>query len=219
MLIPTVIDKTANGERSYDIYSRLLEDRIVFVTGEINESSANTVIAQLLYLESKDQKKEINIYINSPGGLALSGFAIIDTIRYIKCPVATNCLGLAASAAALVLAAGQAGRRFILPNSKVMIHQPWGGVKGQITEIEIYYKEGIKDRQKYAEILAECCGKNVKTVLLDIERDNYMSGAEAVKYGIADKILVSEKEAQVLVNEKATNEKKLVKTKAKKQLR
>jgi len=196
MLIPTVIDKTTNGERSYDIYSRLLEDRIIFITGEINDATASMVLAQMLYLESKDSKKEINIYINSPGGVALSGFAIIDTMRYIKCPVSTNCLGIAASAAALILCAGDKGKRFILPNSKVMIHQPWGGVQGQITEIEIYYKEGVKDKQRYAQVLADCCGKSLVEVLKDIERDNYMDADEAINYGIVDKILTREKDTK-----------------------
>ena len=194
MLIPNVIDKTSNGERSYDIYSRLLEDRIVFITGEINDAVASTVIAQLLYLESKDSKKPINIYINSPGGVALSGFAILDTMQFVKCPVYTNCLGLAASAAALILCAGEKGKRFMLPNSKVMIHQPWGGVQGQITEIEIYYKEGVKDKQKYAQVIADFCSKSLAEVLKDIERDNYMCADEAITYGIVDKILKQEKD-------------------------
>ncbi len=193
MFIPTVIDKTANGERAFDIYSRLLEDRIIFITGEIDDVMANTVIAQLLYLESKDTKREINLYINSPGGIAQCGLAILDTMRYIKSPISTICLGLCASAASLILAGGEIGKRYILPHSKVMIHQPWGGVKGQITEIEIYYKEGIKDRDNYATLLAEFCNKSKEKVLQDIERDNYMNAFEAIEYGVVDKILSPER--------------------------
>jgi len=189
MFVPTVIDKTQNGERSFDLYSRLLEDRIIFVTGEIDDLVANTTIAELLYLESKDSLKDIHLYINSPGGIAQSGLAILDTMKYISSPVSTICLGLCASAAALLLAGGTKGKRYILPHSKVMIHQPWGGIKGQISEIEIYYKEGIKDRQTYASLLGNFCGKDETTVLKDIERDNYLSAHEAVKYGIVDKVL------------------------------
>lgn len=189
MLIPTVVDKTPNGERAFDVYSRLLDDRIVFLSGEITSETANTVIAQILFLESKDSDKGINLYINSPGGEALAGLAILDTIQLVRCPVSTIGIGLCASAAALILAGGEKGRRFVLPNSKVMIHQPWGGVKGQITEIEIYLKEGLKDRTKYARLLAEFSGKDEKRVLGDIERDNYLSAQESVDYGLVDKIL------------------------------
>jgi len=189
MLIPTVTDKTNGSEKSYDIYSRLLEDRIIFVSGEINDSLASTIIAQLLFLESKDSSKDIFLYINSPGGVSQSGLAIVDTINLIKCPVSTICIGLCASAAALLLASGEKGKRFILPHSKVMIHQPWGGVKGQITEIEIYLKEGQKDKNTYAELLAKFCDKDKKQILKDIERDNYMDAEKAVLYGICDKVL------------------------------
>ena len=189
MFVPTVIDKTPSGERAFDIYSRLLEDRIIFVTGEIDDALSNTVIAQLLYLESRDNKKDIHLYINSPGGISQCGLAILDTMRYIRSPVSTICLGLSASAAALLLAGGERGKRFILPHSKVMIHQPWGGVKGQITEIEIYYKEGVKDRNIYAELLAEFCDKSRDKVLADIDRDNYLNAYEAMEYGIVDKVL------------------------------
>lgn len=195
MLIPTVIDKTQNGEKSYDIYSRLLEDRIIFVSGEINDGTANTVIAELLFLESKDSNKEIYLYINSPGGVSQSGLAIVDTMNLIKCPVSTICIGLCASAAALILASGQKGKRYILPNSKVMIHQPWGGVQGQITEIEIYLKEGIKDRNTYSSLIAKCCEKTQEDVLKDIERDNYMNAQEALSYGLVDKILQKTKQS------------------------
>ena len=189
MFVPTVIDKTPSGERAFDIYSRLLEDRIIFVTGEIDDALSNTVIAQLLYLESRDNKKDIHLYINSPGGISQCGLAVLDTMRYIRSPVSTICLGLSASAAALLLAGGERGKRFILPHSKVMIHQPWGGVKGQITEIEIYYKEGVKDRNIYAELLAEFCDKSRDKVLADIDRDNYLNAYEAMEYGIVDKVL------------------------------
>ena len=198
MLIPTVIDKTQNGERSYDIFSRLLEDRIIFVSGEINDNVANTIIAQLLYLESKDSKKDVCLYINSPGGVSQAGLAIVDTINLVKCPVSTICIGLCASAAALILACGQKGKRYILPNSKVMIHQPWGGVKGQITEIEIYLKEGIKDRNTYASILSKVCNKSKEEVLKNIERDNYMNSQEALEYGIIDKILDKSKAYNII---------------------
>ncbi len=188
MIIPTVVDKTTNGERSYDIFSRLLEERIIFVSGEITDEVANTVIAQLLFLESKNNQKDIFLYINSPGGASLAGLAIVDTIKLVKCPVSTICIGLCASAAALVLASGSKGKRHILPHSKVMIHQPWGGVKGQITEIEIYLKEGLKDRETYASLLAKFCNKTQKEVLKDIERDHYMSSKEAVDYKIVDSV-------------------------------
>ena len=189
MLIPTVIDKTQNGERSYDIYSRLLEDRIIFVGGEITSALSNTIIAQLLYLESKSKTKDVFLYINSPGGECQAGLSIIDTINLIKCPVSTIGIGMCASAAALLLASGQKGKRYILPNSKVMIHQPWGSAQGQITELEIYLNEGLKDRNTYANLLAQFCGKNKNEVLKDIERDNYMNSTEALTYGIVDKIL------------------------------
>lgn len=191
MLIPTVIDKTDKGECAYDIYSRLLDDRIIFITGEINDILASTVIAQMLYLESKSQKAPISLYINSPGGVSQSGLAILDTMRFIKCPVSTICIGLCASAAALLLAGGQRGKRFCLPNSKVMIHQPWGAVQGQVTEIEIYYKEGKKDRETYSKLIAEFCGKTQDEVNKDIERDNYMSAQEALNYGIVDQVLTT----------------------------
>lgn len=191
MLIPTVVDQTPAGERAFDIYSRLLDDRIIFITGEIDDAKANTVIAEMLYLESKDNTKDIHLYINSPGGVFQAGLAIVDTMNFIKCPVSTICIGLCASAASLILSAGQKGKRYILPNSKVMIHQPWGGVKGQITEIEIYYKEGIKDRNTYARLLAKFCDTSDKKVLCDIERDNYLNAVEAKDYGLVDNILTT----------------------------
>lgn len=202
MLIPTVIDKTNNGECAYDIYSRLLDDRIIFITGEINDAVANTVIAQMLYLESKSAKAPISLYINSQGGVSQSGLAILDTMNYIKCPVSTICIGLCASAAALLLAGGQKGKRFSLPNAKIMIHQPWGAVQGQVTEIEIYYKEGKKDRNKYASLIAQFCGKPEDAVNHDIERDNYMSAEEALKYGLIDEILIPKRNAHSTNNNK-----------------
>ena len=202
MLIPTAIDKTNNGECAYDIYSRLLDDRIIFITGEINDAVANTVIAQMLYLESKSAKAPISLYINSPGGVSQSGLAILDTMNYIKCPVSTICIGLCASAAALLLAGGQKGKRFSLPNAKIMIHQPWGAVQGQVTEIEIYYKEGKKDRNKYASLIAQFCGKPEDAVNHDIERDNYMSAEEALKYGLIDEILIPKRNAHSTNNNK-----------------
>lgn len=189
MLIPTVIDKTPSGDRAADLYSRMLEDRIIFITGEIDDALCNSVVAQLLYLESQDNSRDISLYINSPGGVAQCGLAILDTMRYLRAPVSTICIGMCASASALILAGGTAGKRYILPHSKVMIHQPWGGVNGQITEIEIYYREGVKDRAIYAELLAKFCAKSKEKVLGDIERDNYMSAAEAVEYGIVDRVL------------------------------
>lgn len=189
MLIPTVIDKVSGGERAYDIYSRLLDDRIIFISGEIDDEKANTIIAELLFLESKDSTKDISLYINSPGGVTSAGLAILDTIKLVRCNVSTICIGLCASAAALILAGGEKGKRYILPNSKVMIHQPWGGVKGQVTEIEIYLKEGLKDRKTYASLIANFCGRKEEDVLKDIERDNYMNATEAMNYGIVDKIL------------------------------
>ena len=194
MFVPTVIDRTEKGECSYDIYSRLLEDRIIFITGEINDAVANTVIAQMLYLESKSKAP-----INSPGGVSQAGLAILDTMQFVKCPVSTICLGLCASAAALLLAGGQPQKRFALPNSKIMIHQPWGAVQGQITEIEIYYKEGKKDRQKYAELLSRFCKKSQNEIDRDIERDNYLSAEEALKYGIIDEILTPKKSTKMEV--------------------
>ena len=193
MLIPYVVDQTGNGERSYDIYSRLLEDRIVFISGEIDDATANTVVAQLIYLEAKNPEKDICVYINSPGGSVTAGMAIYDTRRYVKCDVSTICVGLAASMGAFLLAAGTKGKRFCLPNSEVMIHQPLGGAKGQASDIEITAKHIIRTKKKMIEMLSKNTGQPIKKVEKDVERDYYMSATEAVEYGIVDKVITREK--------------------------
>ena len=188
MLIPMVVDQVGNNERSYDIYSRLLEDRIIFLTGEINDQVANTVVAQLIYLEGKNPDKDIYMYINSPGGSVSSGFAIYDTMNYIKCDVSTICIGLAASMGAFLLSSGARGKRVALPNSKIMIHQPLGGAQGQASDIEIQAREMQKTKQKLNEILARNTGKSIEEIARDTDRDNYMSAEEAQNYGLVDKI-------------------------------
>ncbi|MCL2570736.1 MAG: ATP-dependent Clp endopeptidase proteolytic subunit ClpP [Firmicutes bacterium] len=188
MLIPMVIDQVGNGERSYDIYSRLLEDRVVFLNGEVNSQSANLVIAQLIFLEAKDPTKDINLYINSPGGSVTDGLAIYDTMNYIKCDVSTICVGMAASMGAFLLSSGAKGKRYALPNSEVMIHQPLGGARGQATDIAIQAEHILKLKKKLSEILAENTGQPVDKVTADCERDYYMSAKEAQKYGIIDKV-------------------------------
>ncbi|MDE7348220.1 MAG: ATP-dependent Clp endopeptidase proteolytic subunit ClpP [Clostridia bacterium] len=187
-LVPNVIDRTENGERAYDIYSRLLEDRIVFITGEINDALANTVVAQLIYLEAKDSTKDISLYINSPGGSVTAGMAIYDTMNYIKCDVSTICIGMAASMGAFLLSSGAKGKRFVLPNSEVMIHQPLGGASGQATEIQIMANHIQKTKEKLTKILAKNSGQPFEKVLADCERDNYLSAQEALEYGLVDKI-------------------------------
>ncbi len=189
MLVPYVIDQTSTGERSYDIYSRLLEDRIIFITGEIDDNVANTVVAQLIYLEGKNADKDISLYINSPGGSITAGMAIYDTIQYIKCDVQTICIGLAASMGAFLLSAGTKGKRMCLPNSEVMIHQPLSGVQGQATDIEITAKHILKIKQKMTEMLAKNCGQPIEKVAADVERDNWMSAVEAKEYGLVDKVI------------------------------
>ena len=193
MLIPYVVDQTGSGERSYDIYSRLLEDRIVFISGEIDDANANTVVAQLIYLEAKNPEKDICVYINSPGGSVTAGMAIYDTMKYVKCDVSTICVGLAASMGAFLLAAGTKGKRFCLPNSEVMIHQPLGGAKGQASDIEITAKHIIRTKKKMIEMLSKNTGQPVKKVEKDVDRDYYMSATEAVEYGIVDKVITREK--------------------------
>ncbi|MBQ8430719.1 MAG: ATP-dependent Clp endopeptidase proteolytic subunit ClpP [Clostridia bacterium] len=188
-MIPMVIDQVGNNERSYDIYSRLLEDRIIFLSGEINDQVANSVVAQLIYLEGKNPDKDIFMYINSPGGSVSAGLAIYDTMNYIKCDVSTICIGLAASMAAVLLSSGAKGKRIILPHGEVMIHQPLGGAQGQATDIEIHAKHIQKTRQLLNEILSNNTGKDVKTIQKDTERDNYMDAQTALKYGLVDKIL------------------------------
>lgn len=190
-LIPMVVEQTNRGERSYDIYSRLLEDRIVFITGEINDLSANIVIAQLLYLEAKDPTKDINLYINSPGGSVSAGLAIYDTMNYIKCDVQTICVGIAASMGAFLLSSGKKGKRFALPNSEVMIHQPLGGASGQASDIAIQANHILRTKKKLNEILCKNTGKSMKQMEIDTDRDFYMSSCEAVEYGIIDKIFES----------------------------
>ncbi len=189
MLIPTVIEKSQFGERAYDIYSRLLKDRIVFLGGTIDEHLANIVIAQLLFLESEDPKKDIKLYVNSPGGDVAATLAMVDTMNHIKPDVSTVCVGMAASGGAIVLSAGAKGKRFCLPNSEIMIHQPWGGAQGQATDIEITAKHIIKLREKLNKILSKNTGQPLDKIEKDVERDFFMDSDEAKKYGIIDDIL------------------------------
>lgn len=188
-LIPTVIEKTFQGERAYDIYSRLLKDRIIFLGGSIDDAVANTVIAQLLFLDSEDPKKDIQMYINSPGGEVYSGMAIYDTMKYVKAPVSTICVGLAASMAAFLLAGGEKDKRFSLPNSRILIHQPMGGTRGQASDIKIQAEEILKIREEMNKILAKNTGQPLSTIEKDTDRDFYMRASEAKKYGIIDKII------------------------------
>ncbi len=186
---PIVIERTSNGERSYDIYSRLLKDRIIMLTGEINDAVANAVVAQLLFLAAEDDKKDISIYINSPGGSITAGMAIYDTMNLIKPDVSTICVGMAASMGAFLLAAGAKGKRYALPNSEIMIHQPIGGAQGQATEIQIAAKHIIRIREKMNNILSELTNQPLSKIEQDTERDNYMFASEALEYGLVDKIL------------------------------
>ena len=188
-LIPTVIEKTFQGERAYDIYSRLLKDRIIFLGGAIDDAVANTVIAQMLFLEAEDSKKDIQMYINSPGGDVYSGMAIFDTMNYIKADVSTICVGLAASMAAFLLAGGKKGKRFSLPNSRILIHQPLGGAQGQASDIKIHAEEILKVREEMNKILSKNTGQTIEKIDHDTERDFYMRASEAVKYGIIDKVI------------------------------
>ncbi len=190
MLIPMVIEQSTRGERAYDIYSRLLKDRIIFLGTGVDDSVSNVVIAQLLFLAAENPEKEINLYINSPGGLVTSGLAIYDTMQYIKAPVSTICIGQAASMAALLLSAGQAGKRYVLPNARVLIHQPMGGYQGQATEIEIHAREILKIRERLNEILAQHTGQPIEKIRTDTERDYFMSSEEAKQYGLVDEIIV-----------------------------
>ena len=187
-LIPMVVEQTNKGERSYDIYSRLLEDRIIMLSGEIDDAVANTIVAQLLYLEGKDADKDIYLYINSPGGSVTAGLAIYDTMNYVKCDVSTICIGMAASMGAFLLSSGAKGKRFSLPNSEIMIHQPLGGANGQASDIKIQADHIIKIKEKLNKILAENTGKPIEVVEKDTDRDNYLSAEEALEYGIIDKI-------------------------------
>lgn len=189
MLVPYVVDQTNSGERSYDIYSRLLEDRIVFISGEIDDASANTIVAELIYLEAKNPEKDICVYINSPGGSVTAGMAIYDTMKYVKCDVSTICIGLAASMGAFLLAAGTKGKRFCLPNSEVMIHQPLGGAQGQASDIEITANHIIQTKKKMIQMLSKNTGQPIKKVEKDVDRDYFMTADEAVAYGIVDKVI------------------------------
>ena len=188
-LIPMVVEKTSGGERAYDIYSRLLKDRIVFVSGEIEDEMANAIVAQLLFLQAEDSKKEISMYINSPGGSVTAGLAILDTMRMVKCPVATYCVGQAASMGAILLSAGEKGKRHALPNARIMIHQPWGGAQGKASDIEITAKEILRLKEILNGILADASGKTLEEVTKDTDRDHFMSAEEAKKWGIVDKVL------------------------------
>ena len=190
MLIPMVVDQTANGERSYDIYSRLLEDRIIFLSGEINDQVANSVVAQLIYLEGKNPDKDIYLYINSPGGSVSAGLAIYDTMNYIKCDVSTTCVGLAASMGAFLLSSGAKGKRFALPNAEIMIHQPLGGAQGQASDIQIQAKQIQKIKAKINDIISKNTSKSLKDVEKDTDRDYYMTADEALAYGIIDKVYI-----------------------------
>jgi len=192
-LIPYVIEQSGMGERSYDIYSRLLKDRIVFIDGEINDMTADLAVAQLLFLDGQDTEKDINLYINSPGGSVTAGLAIYDTMQYIKCDIQTICLGQAASMAALILTAGTRGKRFVLPSARVLIHQPWGGAQGQARDIGIQSKEIMRLKKLIIDYFAKHTGQNPDRITSDMERDFYMSAEDAVKYGAVDEILVREK--------------------------
>ena len=190
VLVPYVVERTSTGERSYDLYSSLLDDRIIFLSGEIDDALANTVVAQLIYLEGKDSTKDISLYINSPGGSVSAGMAIYDTMNYIKCDVSTICIGLAASMGAFLLSSGAKGKRCALPNSEIMIHQPLGGAHGQASDIQIQAEHILRTKDKLNRILAENTGKDIATVEKDTDRDHYMSAEEAWEYGLIDKVFV-----------------------------
>ena len=190
-VIPYVIEQTSRGERSYDIYSRLLKERIIFLGEEVSDASASVVIAQLLFLEGEDPEKDIHLYINSPGGSVTAGMAIYDTMQYIKCDVSTICIGMAASMGSFLLAGGAKGKRYALPNSEIMIHQPSGGARGQATEIKIVAEHILKTRQKLNKILAENTGQSLEQIELDTERDNFMSAEEAKAYGLVDEVITN----------------------------
>ena len=190
-LVPMVVEQSGRGERAYDIYSRLLKERVVFLVGPVNDGSANLIVAQLLFLESENPDKDISLYINSPGGSVSAGLAIFDTMQFVKPPVSTLCIGMAASMGAFLLAAGEKGKRFALPNSRVMIHQPLGGVQGQASDIEIHASEILKLRDTLNSILSERTGQPLDTIARDTDRDNFMSSEDALKYGIVDRVLSS----------------------------
>lgn len=188
-LVPMVVEQTGRGERSYDIFSRLLNDRIIFLTDEVNDATASLVVAQLLYLEAQDPDKDISFYINSPGGSVTAGMAIYDTMNFVKCDVSTVCIGMAASMGAFLLSAGAKGKRFALPNSEIMIHQPLGGAKGQATDIKIQAELILRTRDRLNKILSQNTGKSVEEIARDTERDNYMTADEALAYGLIDKVI------------------------------
>lgn len=188
-LVPIVIEQTSRGERSYDIYSRLLKERIIFLGEDVNPTTSSLIVAQMMFLEAEDPEKDIHFYINSPGGSVTDGFAIYDTMHYVKCDVATYCIGMAASMGAFLLAGGTKGKRFALPNAEVMIHQPLGGAQGQATEIEIAARQILKTKKKINELLAANCGQPYEKVAADTERDNWLTASEALDYGLVDKII------------------------------
>lgn len=194
--VPMVVEQSGQGERAYDIYSRLLKDRIIFLSGEVEDNMANTIVAQMLFLEAEDPDKDIYLYINSPGGVVTAGMAIYDTMQYIKPDVSTICIGQAASMGSLLLTAGAKGKRFALPNARIMIHQPLGGARGQSTDVQIQAKELLRIRQMLNEILSQRTGKSMEQIKADTERDNFMSAAEAVEYGLVDKVIVREADSQ-----------------------
>lgn len=187
--VPVVVEQTSRGERSYDIYSRLLKERIIFLDTEVNDASASLIVAQMLFLEAEDPEKDIMLYINSPGGSVTAGMAIYDTMQYIKCPVSTICVGLAASMGAFLLAAGEKGKRFALPNSEIMIHQPLGGAEGQASDVKIRTEFLLKTKDKLNKILAQRTGQSIETIEKDTDRDNFMSAEQAKEYGLIDKVI------------------------------
>ena len=189
VLIPYVVERTSSGERTYDLYSRLLDDRIVFLSGEVNDALANTIVAQLIYLEGKDPTKDISLYINSPGGSVSAGMAIYDTMNYIKCDVSTICIGLAASMGAFLLSSGARGKRYALPNSEIMIHQPLGGAQGQATDIKIAADHILRTKAKLNRLIAEHCGQPIEVVEAATDRDNWLTAEQAVEFGLIDKVL------------------------------
>ena len=188
--IPYVIEQTSRGERSYDIYSRLLKDRIIFLGTEVNDVVANVIIAQLLFLQSEDPEKDINLYINSPGGSVTAGLGIYDTMQFLKCDICTYCVGQAASMGAFLLSAGAQGKRFSLPNARIMIHQPWGGFQGQATDIDIHAKEILRLKERLNQIMADNCGKDILELTQDTDRDNFLSAEEAKEYGLVDDVVM-----------------------------
>lgn len=190
-IVPTIVEKSQRGERAYDIFSRLLEERIVFLAGPVTDANANLVIAQMLYLASKDSKKDIKLYINSPGGSVTAGLAIYDTMQFLKCPVSTICIGLTASMAAVILAAGTKGKRFSLPNAEILLHQVMGGAQGQATDIEITAKQIVKMKEKLNQIIADHTGQPLNKVVIDTDRDFYLTAEEAKKYGLIDEVIGS----------------------------